>query len=176
MSITNPNAKTSVFGFKISNMLLYAIIIAIVFLVVKVGSLFANVFRKIKRMLGLGGDEDVDINQEEINKVLTKDVAVQSQLTVGNRQIADQIYNSVNGFIINDNDLYSAFKKITGPNQMKAVYLAYGQRTVTIIPFYNFTGNLVAMLKWRLTDSAFNKNIGTDNVRYSIRTLLNWIK
>jgi len=176
MSITKPNSKTKVFGFRISNTLLYIIVAALIFVAIKVGSLFANVFRKIKRMLGLGGDEDIDINQEEINKVLTKDTAVQSQLTVGNRQIADQIFNSVNGFIINDNDLYGAFKKITGPNQMKAVYLAYGQRTVTIIPFYNFTGNLVAMLKWRLTDSAFNKNIGTNDVRYSIRTLLNWIK
>lgn len=176
MSITNPNAKTTLFGFKISNMLLYAIVIGLVFLVIKVGSLFSNIIKKFKRMLGLGGDEDTDINQEEINKVLTKDTAVQSQMTVGNRQIADQIYNSVNGFIINDKDLYGAFKKITGPNQMKAVYLAYGQRTVTVIPFYNFTGNLVAMLKWRITDSAYNKNIGTNDVRYSIRTLLNWIK
>jgi len=176
MNITNPKAKTSVFGFSVPNVVLYAVLAVVVLLVVKVGNIFSNAWRKIKSMLGLGGDEDVQINQDEIKKVLEKDVAVQTQMTLGTRQIADNIYNAVNGFGIDDNALYGAFKNISGPNQMKAIYLAYGQRTVTIVPFYNFTGNLSAMLRWRLTDSQFNKNLGTSDVKYSIRTLLNWVK
>lgn len=127
-------------------------------------------------MLGFADDEDTLKNTEQIYKELEKDPGVKTQVNNGSRMIADQIYNAVNGFLFDDEMLYNAFKSITGPNHMKAIFLAYGTRTVTIIPFYNFSGDMAAMLCWRLTDAQYNKNLGSDAVRWSIRTKLNWLK
>lgn len=175
MDLTNPNAKTRLFGFSLSNTVIYVLAAVVLFLGFKMTVVFVNLFKKLKRMLGFGSDESTEVNQEYITKSMENDPAVKSQLTIGARTIADNIYNAINGFGIDEKALFAAFTSITGPNQMKAIYLAYGTRTCGIIPFYNFTGNLIATLKWRLLSYDYNKNLGTQAVQWSIRTKLNWI-
>ena len=180
MSLTNPNGRTNLFGFNISNVLMYGLILCAILVVVKIGVIFGNIFKSIKKFLGLSDDEDTEKNEQNIEENLKKDKAVQSQSKLTSTQvIAKDIFNAVDGFGLNEDLLYDSFRRITGPNQMKAVYLAYGERKVGIIWGYSFTGTLDVMLRWRLMSYQLNKElgkIGKHPVGWSIATKLSWLK
>lgn len=175
MSITNPNANTRLFGFSIPNILMYVILAAVIFIFIKMGSIVGGIIDRIKKMFGFSGEDAQADNQKEITNSLTKDPAVKLELNTGNRNKAEALYNALDGFGYDLDAIYSIFRSITGPNQLKAIYVAFGTRTVGP-PLFNVTGDLAACLKARMWDYQYTKNIGTKTNPYSIKDKIDqWI-
>lgn len=159
MDIFNPNSKTRFFGKLIPNIVLYGIIAVALLIGYKIYSSISSFFSMIADFFGLG-DKDKDpatTNQKAITNTYESDPAVKSQITVKTRSISDDIYNILDNLYLDRKKLNSLFGKITGPNQMKAVYVAFGERTISPGVAFRKTGNLKTLLEFRLGDKINEK-------------------
>lgn len=112
-------------------------------------------------LLGIKGAEAQNKAQTNIHKQLENDAGVKSQSTAGNIAKAERLHKAMNHLGTDEKDIYDVLKTITGPNQMKAVYLAYGVRTNYVFGIPYDEGDLFYNLKKELGATEFNKRVST---------------
>lgn len=110
-------------------------------------------------LLGIKGAEAQVKAQTNIHKQLESEAGVKTQMTAGNNAKAERLHKAMNHIGTDSKDIFDVLKTITGPNQMKAVYLAYGIRTNYVFGIPYNEGDLFFNLKKELGSSVFNSRI-----------------
>lgn len=176
MDLTNYKGKTSLLGFSIPNLVIYGLIAGILYMMYKT---FTSITDRIKKFFGMSSDTDEAIsdNNEALLKTIKSNSAVQGQMNNQSRILAENIWTAINAYGYDQHAVFAAFRAIKngGANQMAAVFQIFGSREISLFPFGSKKGNLIELVKWRLTSEEYNRNLGTNTVRWSVRTLLNWI-
>jgi hypothetical protein len=125
-------------------------------------------------------EKQQDAVLQESFKILEKNPNVQSQRTILAKTQANQLYESMSGFGTDEETIFKVFRQITGPNQMAAVFLEYGKRSLGFMYqtfFDTHTGDLITALRSELNPEDLNKNLNTGSgAKWSIETKLNWLK
>lgn|GEM_PF-5833850 len=128
---------------------------------------------------------DTEIQEDkilkDIFKTLEKNPGVQSQMTVANKATANELYDCMHGLGTRTQGIFTIFRKISGPNEMGAIFLAYGKRTLGLTTLSTFpsthSGDLIGALRSELSSSELKQNLNPDpkGVKFNIETKLAWL-
>lgn len=198
MAITNPNHRTTLFGYTIPNLILYIIIILLIYFFWSIYKALRNVFRNI---FGGGiGSGLVDsftgsFKKDNTSKAVTLSIfdklksipSVSSQLTMDMQSKANQLFTAMDGSGTDEKAIFKIFDTITGPNQFAGLYISYGWRRLNalgglfkVFPTawlinmgVDYEGDLIGALKSELSKSDLDKaNKGGLSIRYKLDNYL----
>lgn len=135
-----------------SNAKRFLIVVSVVSICIFFYKMGGLILAKLERFLGLAPKLETE-ETKALNKAfdeMKSAPGVNSQLTPENTIKAELIFDAINGYGYDIEALRSVFKTITGPNQMKAVSIAFGVRTVSFMFIINHTGTLESCMRYRL--------------------------
>jgi len=162
-------------GLKIPNIIFYILGFGIIIY------LFNNFKNGISSGLSNLFKNDSDLQKDDVLqnsfKILEKNPSVKSEMTTNSLSLANALFDALDGFGTDKSAIYNIFLRITGPNQMGAIFHAYGKRTLTQIFIPTHTGDLQGALKNELSVQELNENRQKDpnKPKWSVQTKLNWL-
>jgi len=177
MKIYDKKTNT-VLGVKVAHIGLGIIILLVIMNVKSFFAIPLKVYEDVKKAVGFGEQTQSDKNSSEIIKDIDSQLKKDSILiTVGHRQMAEDLDKSISGFGYNMTTIKNVFSKIKTPNDMRAVTSAYGLRGYGWFSSSIFgTGTLRQNLIGRLEKFHLNTDVsGTASQKITILDKLNWV-
>ncbi|MGJ1351997.1 hypothetical protein ACR79P_06500 [Sphingobacterium spiritivorum] len=167
--------RNTVLGVKISALSVTIFIVVVLFALKSVLQLPLTIFDGIKKGLGFGQDTPTDKNIDQVVKELKSETGVKDQNQKKASLIAEQIAYEITGFTYSMSMIEDAFKQITTPDMMKAVYTYYGKRKNTQVAGLSFFAqtDIIQGVRSKLWSWELKRDVGNGK---TINDKLNWIK